>query len=97
MSQKKKHYHVVRKNKADTKALFRAIVCGYLFYLAWQLVNTGGSDSSFPPIAGWLAGGLFAAAAIGFGVYFWREYKKALKEAELTPEEEEELCREREE
>ena len=48
----KKHYHVVRKNKADTKALFRAIVCGYLLYLAWQLVNSGGSDASFPAAAG---------------------------------------------
>lgn len=97
MEQKKKHYHVVRKNKADTKALFRVIVCGYLLYLGWQLVSSGGSDSSFPPIAGWLTGGLFAAAAIGFGVYSWREYQKALAEAELTPEEEEELRRDREE
>lgn len=97
MERKKKHYHVVRKNKADTKALFRVIVCAYLLYLGWQLVSSGGSDSSFPPIAGWLTGGLFAAAAIGFGVYSWREYKKALAEAELTPEEEEELRRDREE
>lgn len=93
----KKRYHVVRKNKADTKALFRAVVCGYLFYLSWQLVSSGGSDTSFPPAAGLLTGGLFAAAAAGFGLYSWKEYRQALREAELTPEEEEALRREREE
>ena len=91
--QHKKRYHVVRKNKADTRALFRAIVSGYLFYLAWQLVGSGGSDPSFPPIAGWLTGGLFAAAAAGFGIHTWKQYQLALREAELTPEEEAELCR----
>lgn len=92
----KRRYHVVRKNKADTKALFRVIVCGYLFYLAWQLVSGGGSDPSFPPLAGWLTGGLFAAAAAGFGVYSWKEYRAALREAELTPEEEAELRQDQE-
>ena len=29
----KKRYHVVRKNKADTRALFRLLLCGYLLYL----------------------------------------------------------------
>lgn len=92
----KKHYHVVRKNKADTKLAFRGIVCAYLLYLAWQLVTSGGTEA-FPPAAGWLTGGLFAAAAAGFGIYAWKEYKAALLNAELTPEEEEELRREREE
>ena len=91
----KKHYHVVRKNKADTKALFRAIVCGYLLYLAWQLVNSGGSDASFPAAADWLTGALFAAAAVGFGLYSWKEYRQALREAELTPQEEEALRQDR--
>ena len=97
MNQNKKHYHVVRKNKADTKALLRVLVCGYLLYLAWQLITSGGSDSTFPPAVAWLTGGLSGAAAIGFGVYAIKEYKQALKAAELTPEEEEELRREREE
>ena len=92
----KKHYHVVRKNKADTKALFRVLLCGYLVYLAWQLIRSGGSTPSFPPLVAWLLGGMFLLAAAGFGRYAWGEYKRALKEAELTPEEEE-LRREREE
>ena len=93
----KKHYNVVRKNKADTKALFRVLLCGYLVYLAWQLIRSGGSTPSFPPLVAWLLGGMFLLAAAGFGRYAWGEYKRALKEAELTPEEEEELRREREE
>ena len=97
MERKKKHYHVVRQNKADTKALFRGIVCGYLLYLAWQLIRSGGSDPTFPPFVAWLLGGVFILASAGFGFYTWGEYQQALKEAELTPEEEEELRREREE
>lgn len=97
MSREKKHYHVVRKNKADTKALLRVLVCGYLLYLAWQLVDSAGSEPSFPPFAAWLLGGILAAAAVGFALYAWKEYKQALQAAELTPEEEEALRREREE
>ena len=43
-----------------------------------------------------LTGGLFGLAAVGFGIYAVKEYKEGLKAAELTPEEEEELRRERE-
>lgn len=96
MNQKKKHYHVVRKNKADTKVILRALVCGYLLYLAWQLLTSGDSASTFSPLAAMLTGGLFGLAAIGFGIYAVKEYKEGLKAAELTPEEEEELRRERE-
>lgn len=95
--EQKKRYHVVRKNKADTRALFRALLCGYLLYLAWQLIQSGGSAPSFTPLVAWLLGGLFILAAAGFGYYAWGEYKRALKEAELTPEEEEALRQEREE
>ena len=97
MRREKKRYHMVRKNKADAKAVLRVLVCGYLLYLAWQLVGSGGSDPSFPPAMGWFAGGLLGAASVGFGIYAWREYRQALRAAELTPEEEDELRREREE
>ena len=97
MHQGKKRYHVVRKNKADTRALFRTVACGYLLYLSWQLIRSGGSTPSFSPLVAWLLGGLLALAAIGYGLYTWKEYRLALREAELTPEEEDELRREREE
>ena len=58
-------------------------------------MNSGGSDASFPAAAGWLTGALFAAAAVGFGLYSWKEYRQALREAELTPQEEEALRQDR--
>ncbi len=85
----KKRYHVVRKQQADLKALLRGLVAAYLLYLAWKLGVSGGSD--FPAAAQLLIGGLFAVGAVLFGWFTWRQYRTALKEAELTPEEEAEL------
>ena len=95
MRREKKRYHVVRKNQADLKALLRALVSGYLLYLAWRLVGLGGSDPTFSPATGWLAGGVLGTAAAGFGLYSWKEYRQALREAELTPQEEEALRQDR--
>ncbi len=90
----KKRYHVVRKQKADTRALLRCVAVAYLLYLGWQLAFVN-EDSSFPTAARVAAGVLFAACALGYGAYIWKQYRAALKEAELTPEEEAELERER--
>lgn len=87
---KKKHYHVERKNRADTRALLRGLVCAYLLYLAFRLITQ--NETVFR-----LAGGLFAAGAVAFGWFTWKQYRVSLSQAELTPEEEEELRREREE
>ena len=92
----KKHYHVVRKNRADTRALLRGLVSAYLLYLGWKLITGAGHDPTFSPVLGYLAGGLFAAAALAFGFYTWRQYLSDRRAAELTPEEEEELRREQE-
>ena len=85
----KKHYHVVRKQQADIKALLRGAVTAYLLYLAWKLA--GSSAPGFPPAARLLAGGVFALCAIAFGWFTWRQYRAALNDAVLTPEEEAEL------
>ncbi len=88
----KKQYNVFRKNKADLHVLIRGIVAAYLLYLGWKLVTSGG-DASFPPAAGYAVGALFAAGAIAFGCYAWKRYRADLRDAELTPEEEEEALR----
>lgn len=93
----KKHYHMVRKNRADTRALLRGLVSAYLLYLGWKLITGAGHDPTFSPVLGYLAGGLFAAAALAFGFYTWRQYLSDRRAAELTPEEEEDLRREQEE
>lgn len=87
----KKRYHIVRKQQADMKALLRGLVTAYLLYLAWKLGVSGGSD--LPAVARLLAVGLFAVGAVLFGGFAWKQYRSALKEAELTPEELAELER----
>lgn len=89
MVRTKKRYHMVRKQQADTKALLRALVSGYLLWLAWKLASTNAPD--LPQAARYLAGGLFAAGAIVFGLFAWRRYQTDITAAELTPEEEEML------
>lgn len=93
----KKRYHMVRKNRADTRALLRGLVSAYLLYLGWKLISGAGRDPTFSPVLGYLAGGLFAVAALAFGFYTWRRYLSDREAALLTPEEEAELDREREE
>ena len=73
-----------------------AAVAVYLLYLAWKIATASGADASFSQPVSLLIGGAFAAAALAFGWYTWRRYRADLKEAQLTPEEEEELRRERE-
>ena len=92
----KKRFHVVRKNRADTRALLRGLVSAYLFYLGCKLIAGASRAPDFPPVLGCLFGVLFAAAAAAFGLYTWRQYLSDRKAAELTPEEEEELRREQE-
>ena len=93
----KKRYHMVRKNRADTRALLRGLVSAYLLYLGRKLMTGANRDPTFSPVLGCLAGGLFAAAALAFGFYTWRRYLSDREAALLTPEEEAELDREREE
>jgi len=89
----KKQYNAVRKNNADLHALLRGFVAAYLLYLGWKLITSGGDGASFPPIVGYVAGGLFAVGAVAFGCYAWKRYRADLRDAELTPEEAEEALR----
>ena len=83
----KKRYHVLRKNKADLRGLLRGVVTAYLLYLAWKLATYSGDDPTFPPVLAYVAGGLFAVAAVVFGIYAVKSYLTSLREAELTDEE----------
>lgn len=84
----KKRYHVVRKQQADLRALLRGLVSAYLLYLAFRLAS-GGSELS--PLVRALVCVLFLAGGALFGLYTWKQYRTALKEAELTDEEEAKL------
>ena len=83
-----KHYHMVRKNQANLRALFRGVVTAALFYIAYRLPAMSAEDPTFPDALGWAAAGVFAIVAAGFGIYAWKSYRADCKNAELTPEEE---------
>ena len=87
----KKRYHAYRKSQADLRATLRAVVTAALLYFAWRLAHYAGEDPTFPPILAYVMCGVFAVAAIAFGVYTVKSYLAALREAELTPEEEKAL------
>ncbi len=69
-----------QKNKANMRFLLQTAVCVYLLYMAVKLVSLRESDPTLPPAVCCIAGVLFAAAAVVFGVYSWRQYQKRLKE-----------------
>jgi len=88
MKKGRKQYDVEQKSKAKTRVLLRALISAYLMYLAYQLIFLGESDSALPAAVCWLAGGIFAVAAIAFGIYSWKQYQISLKESELPSEDE---------
>ena len=76
-----------RKNQANIRIMLRALVCGYLLYLAWQLAFEGGEDPTFPQAARIAAAVFFAAASVFIGAYSWKCYRADCKAAEVTDEE----------
>ena len=92
-----KHYHMVRKNQANLRVLFRGVVTLALFYIAFRLPAMSAADPTFPDALGFAAAGVFAIVAAGFGIYAWKSYRTDRKNALLTPEEEAVLYEEQEE
>ncbi|MCI2056462.1 MAG: hypothetical protein LKJ86_04855 [Oscillibacter sp.] len=72
-----------KKKQANLHATFRGVVSLYLLYLAVQTVKgVYGGSTTMPVWIGWVMGVIFAGAAIGFGVYTWRQYRKETAGAE---------------
>ena len=84
-------YDIQKRARADTTALLRAVVAGYILYLGWNIVAA--RDSAMPPTAAKLAGAVFMTAAIAFGVYTWKRWRLDLEAARL-PETENAASRE---
>ena len=81
----KKEYDPVIMGKAISGMALRVIVAAYLVYMAWKVLTgalNGGSP--IPEWGAWLIFLAFAAAAAGFCVYSWRQYRKALKSADMS-------------
>lgn len=83
-----KNYDFAKKNQANLRATLRGVVSVYLLYLAVRTVRGVYQDpgTTMPVWAAWLMGLLFAAVAVIFGVYSWKQYQAALKDAELPEE-----------
>ena len=77
-------YDVQRRAQAGTRATLRALVAGYLVYLAWQIVKgvRTGTSSMAPGIA-YLAGGFFTLAAVAVGIYAFRRWRADVEAARL--------------
>jgi TRAP-type C4-dicarboxylate transport system permease small subunit len=84
-------YDEALRSKAIGTSAIRAVVAGYLVYLGYTLIRDwlrGGSTMS--PWVAWGIGLLFCIGGAAFGLYTWKQYRAALKAAELPAEETEE-------
>ena len=82
-------YDVQRRAKAGSSAVLRALVAGYLLYLAWQILQgVRSGESSMPPVVGYLAAAFFALAAAAFGVYLFRRWRAETEAARIPSAEE---------
>lgn len=77
-------YDVQRRARAGTSATLRALVAGYLVYLAWQIVKgVRSGETSMSPAVGYTAAAFFLLAALVFAVYLIRRWKKEVEAARL--------------
>ena len=72
-----------RRARAGTSAALRALVAGYLVYLAWQILKgVRSGETTMSPAVGYAAAAFFLLAALAFAVYLvfrWRTDVEAAK------------------
>ena len=77
-------YDVQRRARAGTSAILRALVAGYLVYLAWQILqNVRTGETSMTPAVAYTAAGFFLMAAAAFAVYLIRRWRIEVEAARL--------------
>ena len=84
MGDRELKYDTRKRARADNIAAIRALVAGYLAYLAWQIyqgVRSG--ESTMNPTVGYLAAGFFLLAAVAFAVYLVRRWRLEVEAARL--------------
>lgn len=80
----KKEYDIAKKSKALTGLLLRVAVAAYIAYLAWKILSGMLEGSSpIPVFAVWLICIVLTAGALGFCIFSWKAYQKAMKAAEI--------------
>ena len=77
-------YDVQQRARAGTRATLRALVAGYLAYLAWQIVKgVRSGESTMTPAVGYAIAALFVLAAAAFAVYLIRQWRLETEAARL--------------
>ena len=89
MGKRNADYDEVKRARAGGIATLRALVAGYMAYLAWQIVKgVRSGESSMSPAVAYLAAGFFALAAAAFLVYLIRRWRADVEAARLPASEE---------
>lgn len=77
-------YDVQRRARAGTNATLRALVAGYLVYMAWQILkNVRSGETTMTPAVGYAAAAVFLLAAAAFAVYLIRRWRIEVEAARL--------------
>ena len=77
-------YNEQKRARAGTRAILRALVMGYLAYLAWQIVKgVRSGESTMAPAVGYAAAAFFLLAAVAFAVYLIRQWRLEVEAARL--------------
>ena len=84
MKEQQFEYDIQKRAKAGTAATLRAVISVYVIYLGWTVLKGVLNGSSPVPVwVGWLVAIVFTAAAIAFGVYTWKTWRRDLEAARL--------------
>ena len=89
--QEKHHaeYDVQRRARAGSSAVLRALVAGYLVYLAWQILrNVRSGETTMTPAVAYAASAFFLLAAAAFAAYLIRRWRIETEAARLPESDE---------
>ena len=77
-------YDTAKRTRANNLAVLRALVAAYLAWLGFSLIrDCVRGASALSPVFAWTAGLVFIAAALAFGFFIRRQWKRELAAARL--------------
>ena len=89
MDKRNADYDEVKRARAGGIATLRALVAGYMAYLAWQIVKgVRSGESTMAPAVGYAAAAFFLLAAAAFAVYLIRRWRIETEAARLPESDE---------
>lgn len=89
MGKRNADYDEVKRARAGGIATLRALVAGYMAYLAWQIVKgVRSGESTMAPAVGYAAAAFFLLAAAAFAVYLIRQWRLEVEAARLVASDE---------